>query len=91
VLPWVVLGARRIFELGRGTRLAFSLVCLPLFIGLLPGGLSLPGTWQVVLVFQLPTLALLGAVWLDRRVHPDERRLPRHFRGKGTLEVRGSA
>jgi len=68
VLPWVVLGARRIPELGRSEVIAFGLVSLPLLVGLLPGGPSLAEieTWRAALVFQLPTIALIGALILDR-------------------------
>ena len=69
VLPWIVIAARRVPELDRTTTLAFALVSIPLVIGLLPGGPALAELepWRAATIFQLPTLALIGAVWLERR------------------------
>ena len=68
VLPWIVLVARRISELDRRTLIILSLIALPLLIGLLPGGPTLAEIepWRAATIFQLPALALIGAVALDR-------------------------
>jgi len=69
VLPWVVLVLLRAPSFDRRTLVFSCLVVLPLLIGLLPGGPSLAEIepWRAATIFQLPTLALIGAVALDRR------------------------
>ena len=67
MLPWVVLGARRIPR-SRNRAIWFALISLPILVGLLPGGPSLAELepWRAATIFQLPTLALIGAVVLER-------------------------
>src|SRR5439155_4120726 len=68
MLPWVVLGARRVPRLGRGAAIAFGLITVPLLLGLLPAGPSLAKLegWRAATIFQLPVFALLAAVVIER-------------------------
>src|SRR5947208_2895898 len=64
---------------GGGSRraVALGLVSLPLLVGLLPGGPSLAELepWRAATIFQLPVLALIGAVLIERirRIPSDDR------------------
>ena len=69
VLPWVVLALQNSARKDRSTLVVASLIAVPLFIGLLPGGPSLAEIepWRAATIFQLPAIALIAAVVMDRR------------------------
>lgn len=70
-LPWVVLAGREVVRRGGPALLAgFGLVAVVLLMGFPPGLTAAEdaSTAQIALGYQLPTLALIGAVVIERAV-----------------------
>ena len=69
-LPWVVVAARGLSTRNarRGWWIAYGIVALVLMVGFPPGTPSLPetGSLSAALLYQLPTLALIGSVLMER-------------------------
>ncbi len=69
-LPWVVMAARAMATRGvrTATWVGFGIVAAVLMIGFPPGTPSLPetGSLSAALEYQLPTLALIGSVVMER-------------------------
>ncbi|MEX2556543.1 MAG: hypothetical protein WEB06_13070, partial [Actinomycetota bacterium] len=68
-LPWVLVAGREVPRRlpGMAGRTAFVLVALAIFVGFPPGtpGLGEAGTLAVAVLYQIPTVALIGAVLLE--------------------------